>query len=69
MPSPSGGRCHAKGVTDEGIQSSLLLIRYSVHPCDEIMTVAKKRAEESLATFKELKERYEKVKSTLMPEK
>ncbi|MCR5025683.1 MAG: HD domain-containing protein [Lachnospiraceae bacterium] len=36
---------------------------------DEIMTVAKKRAEESLATFKELKERYEKVKSTLMPEK
>ena len=40
-----------------------------INDYDEIMTVATKRADESLAMFKELKVRYEKVKSTLMPEK
>ncbi|MCR4589993.1 MAG: HD domain-containing protein [Lachnospiraceae bacterium] len=38
-----------------------------VNDYDNIMSVAKSRAEEMLSMFKELKVRYEKVKSTLMP--
>ena len=37
-----------------------------INDYDNIMTVAKSRAEEMLSMFKELKVRYEKVKSTLM---
>ncbi len=38
-----------------------------VNDYDNIMTVARSRAEEMLSMFKELKVRYERVKSTLMP--